>query len=398
MPRVRRHAPCRPTWSRRRPRSPPSPSSRHMRTLSERWTCGWTRATRSRRPARHPRDAPGLGRLSGCPGRCLRPRHRAHAHAPGPRPPAGPRSARAGPLQPALVPLGVRRPPGCPGRGGGCARRPGRLPDHWRANALGHARPCCSTSSGPTRPVSAHSRPSRRRARLGRWRSRSLPRACWAGAFCWKATPTPAWRPSASTLAAARRVDGGALRGRYPVGSVLAYTQLAAALELVGRLDEAQDVASEGAGAAARQGVTRTFGSVLKASAARALYQLGRWDEAGSAIEDALRRERWEPGGSRCWPCGACWRWGVGRWPRPRRCWQRRRPSGRGHTPRCAALARRGHRRGSHLARRARGGTGAPCLRRHRPRRARHHHAGKPARHAGRQHPAPARARCARLG
>ncbi len=52
---------------------------------------------------------------------------------------------------------------------------------------------------------------------------------------------------------------------------------------------EAHDVAVAGIAIAARQGVTRTFGSVLQASAARALYQLGRWDALLGPIDEALR-------------------------------------------------------------------------------------------------------------
>ena len=83
-------------------------------------------------------------------------------------------------------------------------------------------------------------------------------------------------------------VDEGALAGRYPVGSALAHSHLAAALELAGRLDETYEVATAGIDIAARGGVARTFGSVLEASAVRALYQLGRWDEATSALDAAL--------------------------------------------------------------------------------------------------------------
>ncbi len=90
------------------------------------------------------------------------------------------------------------------------------------------------------------------------------------------------------TLEAARKTEGGALEGRYPVGSALALSQLAVALELVGRLEEAHSVAIDGIEVAARQGVTRTFGAVLEASAVRALYLLGRWDEAVVTVERAL--------------------------------------------------------------------------------------------------------------
>ena len=83
--------------------------------------------------------------------------------------------------------------------------------------------------------------------------------------------------------------EGVHLEGRYPVGPALAHSQLAAALELVGRLEEAHEVAMSGAALAAKQGVARTFGSTLQATAARALYGLGRWDEADRTSADALQ-------------------------------------------------------------------------------------------------------------
>ena len=86
----------------------------------------------------------------------------------------------------------------------------------------------------------------------------------------------------------AQAVEGGRLKGRYPVGSVLAHAQLATALELAGHLDEAYAVAVDGAVIAVEQGVARTFGSMLEANAARALWQLGRWPEARELSERAL--------------------------------------------------------------------------------------------------------------
>ena len=165
---------------------------------------------------------------------------------------------------------------------------PGGLPHHWRANALGHAAALLlylqRTDEARVRALEALEA-----ARIaGALEEQILAEGVLGWCLLLEGDPDAGVAAIRSTLAAARRVDDGALRGRYPVGSVLAYSHLAAALELVGRLDEAQAVAIEGAAAAAQQGVTRTFGSVLKASAARALYQLGRWDEAGSTIEDAL--------------------------------------------------------------------------------------------------------------
>ena len=90
-------------------------------------------------------------------------------------------------------------------------------------------------------------------------------------------------------LDAAVTTESGRLSGRYPVGPVLAHAQLTTALELVGRFDEMHATAVAGAAVASRQGVARTFGSLLQAGAARALYQLGRWNEASVAVDEALR-------------------------------------------------------------------------------------------------------------
>ncbi len=91
------------------------------------------------------------------------------------------------------------------------------------------------------------------------------------------------------SLGAAEEAEGRRLAGRYLVGSVLAHAQLATALELVGRFDEVILAARAGHLVAARQGVGRTHGSLLQASAARSLYQLGRWQEAAQLVEGALR-------------------------------------------------------------------------------------------------------------
>ncbi len=90
-------------------------------------------------------------------------------------------------------------------------------------------------------------------------------------------------------LDAAVATEGARPHDRYPVGPVLAHAQLATALELVGRFDELHDTALAGATVAVRQGLARTYGSVLRAAAARALYQVGRWDEAAATVDEALR-------------------------------------------------------------------------------------------------------------
>ncbi len=90
-------------------------------------------------------------------------------------------------------------------------------------------------------------------------------------------------------LDAAIATEGGRLAGRYPVGAALAHAQLATGLELVGRFSEMHATAAAGVAVASRQGVARTYGSILQASAARALYQLGRWEEATQAVDEALQ-------------------------------------------------------------------------------------------------------------
>ena len=75
---------------------------------------------------------------------------------------------------------------------------------------------------------------------------------------------------------------------RYPVGVVLASTQLAAAYAVADRPEEAVRAAESGYARAVDQGVARTYGATLRAASARSLYRLGRWDEALGVIDDAL--------------------------------------------------------------------------------------------------------------
>ncbi len=165
---------------------------------------------------------------------------------------------------------------------------PHGMPDRWRANALGHM---AALLLYLQRNDEAHAVVLEARAAA---------RACGAveeeiladGVLGWclllDGDVDAGLAAIDRTVVAAREIEGGAMEGRYPVGPALAHSHLAVALELVGRLEEAHAVASEGIEVAARQGVTRTFGSVLQASAVRALYQLGRWDEASAAAESAL--------------------------------------------------------------------------------------------------------------
>lgn len=75
---------------------------------------------------------------------------------------------------------------------------------------------------------------------------------------------------------------------RHHAGLVLAQTQLTAALEIAGRAEQAHAIALDGYAVTVARGVERTYGSVLQATAMRALYLLGRWDEAEAGIRAAL--------------------------------------------------------------------------------------------------------------
>jgi DNA-binding CsgD family transcriptional regulator len=76
---------------------------------------------------------------------------------------------------------------------------------------------------------------------------------------------------------------------RYPVGVVLASTQLAAAYEVADRPDDVVRVAEAAYARAAEQGVARTYGAILRAAGARALYRAGHWTEALSTIERTIQ-------------------------------------------------------------------------------------------------------------
>jgi DNA-binding CsgD family transcriptional regulator len=69
-----------------------------------------------------------------------------------------------------------------------------------------------------------------------------------------------------------------------------AFATLAGLLETFGRLEAAAEVALEGAEVAAGQGLGRWHGPFLTATAARALFGLGRWDEAEALLDRAAGR------------------------------------------------------------------------------------------------------------
>jgi DNA-binding CsgD family transcriptional regulator/tetratricopeptide (TPR) repeat protein len=73
-------------------------------------------------------------------------------------------------------------------------------------------------------------------------------------------------------------------------GIALGYATLASLLDLVGRANEAVELAREGRLAVAKFGVARTYGGLLVASEASALLAVGRWDEARDILAESLER------------------------------------------------------------------------------------------------------------
>ena len=71
-------------------------------------------------------------------------------------------------------------------------------------------------------------------------------------------------------------------------GIALGHANLAALLDRVGRTEESLEAASHGFAIAQRLGVPRTYGGVLLGHVAKALFDLGRWDEAAAAADEGL--------------------------------------------------------------------------------------------------------------
>ena len=182
-------------------------------------------------------------------------------------------------------------------------------------------------------------------------------------------------------------------------GIALGHANLAAMLDRVGRSEASLEAAREGYAVAQHLGVSRTYGGVLLGHVAKALFDLGRWDEAAAAADEGLEldpvgraaiwlhvnRARVDTNQGRFDPAEEHLRQArdldarsaatrrTGRpWWRPRRSW---RPGRAGCRP-CAA----GSRRRSHhwtptcrSIRRWDGSRGTPCgPRRTQPRRRRH--------------------------
>jgi DNA-binding CsgD family transcriptional regulator/tetratricopeptide (TPR) repeat protein len=71
-------------------------------------------------------------------------------------------------------------------------------------------------------------------------------------------------------------------------GIALGHANLAAMLDRVGRTEASLEAAREGYAVAKRLGVPRTYGGVLLGHVAKALFDLGRWDEAAVAADEGL--------------------------------------------------------------------------------------------------------------
>jgi DNA-binding CsgD family transcriptional regulator len=71
-------------------------------------------------------------------------------------------------------------------------------------------------------------------------------------------------------------------------GIALGHANLAALLDRVGRTEASLDAAHEGYEIARRLGVARTYGGGLLGHVAKALFDLGRWDEAAAAADEGL--------------------------------------------------------------------------------------------------------------
>ncbi len=71
-------------------------------------------------------------------------------------------------------------------------------------------------------------------------------------------------------------------------GIALGHANLAALLDRLGRTEESLQAARDGFAIAQRLGVPRTYGGVLLGHVVKALFDLGRWDEAAAAADEGL--------------------------------------------------------------------------------------------------------------
>ena len=89
-------------------------------------------------------------------------------------------------------------------------------------------------------------------------------------------------------IATFRRGVGIAERLGGVEGIALGHANLAALLDRLGRTQESLEAARDGFALAQRLGVPRTYGGVLLGHVAKALFDLGRWDEAAAAADQGL--------------------------------------------------------------------------------------------------------------
>jgi DNA-binding CsgD family transcriptional regulator len=83
-----------------------------------------------------------------------------------------------------------------------------------------------------------------------------------------------------------------ALRGNFPASALRGYINLSDTLQLLGRHEEAMEVAAQGRALAARVGRARTLGSFLAGNMAISALQRGRWPEAERLTAESLRTTR----------------------------------------------------------------------------------------------------------
>ena len=105
------------------------------------------------------------------------------------------------------------------------------------------------------------------------------------GVLGWSKAVTGDVEPGVATyrrgLAIAERLGG-------VEGIALGHANLAALLDRVGRTEASLTAAREGYAIARRLGVARTYGGGLMGHVAKALFDLGRWDEAAAAADEGL--------------------------------------------------------------------------------------------------------------
>lgn len=162
---------------------------------------------------------------------------------------------------------------------------------HWQGNALAHLAGLRLLAGD----VAASRRWATRALRVARAAGAREEEALALGILGWCQVHAGALDDGVERIRSVWREARDAVEP-HVTGVSLAYAQLAGALELAGRLEEAVEVASDGADWVARHGLGRTFGRVLDALRARALYHLGRWEAAEAEVDRGLDLGRTGPG------------------------------------------------------------------------------------------------------